>query len=285
MFNMKEYKKYTLIAALIILSVFSLNGCTKRKNNEPVTEEIVKESSGTDSYHDINEDINPHIATTSTPQYEEGNEAEPITNPIEVSTTFSLDDVPDYNGEAILVINNDVPYFNESDLTTECYCDFGTLDELGRTQGSVMVTGKEKLPDGDRGEIGHIKPSGWHQHKYPGIIETEPPYAMQRAHLCMWAMWGDETNVQENLISGFEYFNKQMLENEMIALNYIKGSDYHILYRVTPYYKDDELLARGVLMEAISVEDKGESLRFCRWVYNVQPGLKVDYSTGENEAE
>ncbi len=261
-------KRLTLLLCIILL----LTGCSKTKSQKATEEIILAAASGTDEFKDPNDNVR-----AATPI-----NAEQVKSP----DGFDYKKVPKYTSEPYIVINNDEPYFTEKDLTTKCYRDYGTLDELGRTPATTVVTCYEDLPSGERGSIKDIKPSGWHQNKYPGIVNSEPPEIFNRAHLGMWAMLGNESNIPENLITGTRYFNTEgMLPNETIVLEYIKSTKNHVLYRVTPVYVKKELLARGVLMEAISVEDKGKSLKLCRWAYNVQPGIKIDYKTGENKEE
>jgi hypothetical protein len=268
-------KKKALIITLLILS---LAGCGKRE--QPTTEEILlKGGSKTTDYEDINEKAAEKAA--------EQKIIKPASAGDAVSNHFDYSDIPEYTSDMYIVVNNDIPFFTEGDLTTECYFSYSPLDSLGRCGSSTLVVCKDTLPEEEREDIGKdIKPSGWHQNKYPGIVDSDPPYIFNRAHLGMWAMEGNQSNVPENLITGTRKFNTEaMLPNEMEALEFIKSSDMHLLYRVTPYFEGDDLLARGVLMEAMSVEDKGESFHFCRWAYNVQPGVEIDYSTGENWIE
>ena len=138
------------------------------------------------------------------------------------------------------------------------------------------------MPTEERGSIGQIKPSGWVQEKYPGIVDSEPPYLYNRCHLIAYALTGQNAN-ELNLITGTRYFNVEgMLPFEESVMRYLDKSDNHVLYRVSPYFKDDELLARGVEMEAYSVEDNGEGICFHVFVYNVQPGIELDYKMGES---
>ena len=273
-------KKIKFISLILVLSMLTACGPRRAEAEVTTTEEIVAENSGKDNYRDPNEDI---------PKYEIKEDTATTGEAVEETVgiqEFNGINPDEYDGSPYVIINNDMPYFTEDMLTTENYRDYGTLDSLGRTTRTILVTSREMLPEGDRGEIGHIKPSGWHQTKYEGLVDSEPPYVLNRAHLGMWALIGDESNIQENLISGTRYFNTEgMLPNETIVLNFVKSSDMHILYRVTPYYRGDNLFADGVLMEAMSVEDKGESLHLCRWAFNVQPGVVFDYATGENHAE
>ena len=127
-----------------------------------------------------------------------------------------------------------------------------------------MVVSSEDLPDEERGEIGQFKPSGWHQNKYPGIVDSDPPYVVNRSHLLMWAMTGNDSNRAENLITGTRKFNVEgMLPNETIVLDYVKNSGNHVIYRSTPIFIGSNLLCTGVLMEGRSVEDNGSGLTFC----------------------
>ena len=140
------------------------------------------------------------------------------------------------------------------------------------------------MPTEERGEIGRVKPTGWEQNKYPGIVESDPPYLYHRCHLIAFALTGQNAN-EKNLITGTQYMNTEgMLPWELKVMRYLDGSDTHVLYRVTPFFEGDDLLSRGVEMEAYSVEDRGRDVCFHVFVYNVQPGIGIDYHTGENWA-
>lgn len=153
-------------------------------------------------------------------------------------------------------------------------------DALGRAGPALMLAGPDTLPPGERGPTGLFKPSGWKQNKYPGLVDSEPPYLYNRAHLLMWALSG-LTSEEENLITGTRYMNTEgMLPNELELLSYIRKTGDQVIYRVTPVYRGEDLLASGVLMEAESLKDGG--LSFCVYAYNVQPGVVIDYNTGEN---
>ena len=142
---------------------------------------------------------------------------------------------------------------------------------------------REMMPKEERSEIGSIKPSGWKQNKYPGIVDSDPPYLYNRSHLIAYALTGQNAN-ELNLITGTRHFNAvAMLPYELKVMRYLDHSDNHVLYRVTPYFKAKELVARGVEMEAYSVEDNGDGVCYHVFVYNVQPGIEIDYMTGENK--
>jgi DNA-entry nuclease len=140
------------------------------------------------------------------------------------------------------------------------------------------------MPTEERGEIGMIRPTGWKQNKYPGIVDSDPPYLYHRCHLIAFALTGQNAN-EKNLITGTQYMNTEgMLPWELKVMRYLDGSDNHVLYRVTPFFEGYDLLSRGVEMEAYSVEDNGRDVCFHVFVYNVQPGIAIDYRTGENWA-
>lgn len=194
-------------------------------------------------------------------------------------TTFSLS-MPDYSGEDVLVLNGNTPYFTE--MTTDCFEEYGSLDALGRCTACFACVGKDTMPTEPRGEIGQIKPTGWNQNKYPGIVPTEPAYLMNRCHLLAYCLTAENDN-EKNLISGTRYLNEQMEDYEILVARYIdKYLNNHVMYRVTPVFDGDNLFAKGVLMEAASVED--EEIRFCVFIYNIQPGIIIDYTDGSNKA-
>lgn len=196
---------------------------------------------------------------------------------------FDPSEFPEYSGDAWVAVNDDVPYFTEDELTTETYIHLSELDDLARCGPGMMCAGLETMPEGDRGEIGMVKPSGWVQAKYPDVIEDSPSYLYNRAHILMWALSGINAD-ERGLITGTRYMNIEgMLPNEETVVDYIESTGEHVIYRVTPVFTGDNLLADGVLMEAQSVESDG--LMFCRYAYNVQPGIVIDYATGESHAE
>ncbi len=193
--------------------------------------------------------------------------------------------IPDYSGKDYVVLNGGKPWFNEWDLENISGEHYSVLDELGRCGVAYALLDRSMMPMEERGEIGQIKPSGWVQEKYEGIIDSQPPYLYNRSHLIAYALTGQNAN-ERNLITGTRYMNATtMLPWEEKVMKYLDHSDHHVLYRVTPYFKGKELLARGVEMEAYSVEDRGKDLCFHVFIYNVQPGIVLDYATGESRAE
>lgn len=191
--------------------------------------------------------------------------------------------IPDYSGNDYDVLNNGKPNFNAWDLeniTGEHYSD---LDSLGRCGTAYAMLDRSMMPVEERSNIGQIKPTGWIQMKYEGIVNSKPPYLYNRCHLIAYALTGQNAN-EKNLITGTRYMNvNSMLPWEELVMKYLDQSDAHVLYRVTPYFKGKELLARGVEMEAYSVEDHGDGVCFHVFVYNVQPGIELDYTTGKSK--
>ena len=202
-----------------------------------------------------------------------------IDNGVENIEYVSLLDIPEYIGKPYVYINNNIPFFNESDLTTTSYEKYSELDRLGRCGAAVASIGKDIMPTEERGTIGSVKPSGWHTVRYQGI---DGNYLYNRCHLIGYQLSGENAN-EKNLITGTRYLNvKGMLPFENMVAEYVEETDNHVLYRVTPIFEEDNLLASGVLIEAKSVEDNGKGIQFNVYCYNVQPGIEIDYKTGKS---
>lgn len=198
----------------------------------------------------------------------------------EQQTEISLEDIPEYSDEPYVVINGNEPNFSEDDFTTTSFEKYSDLDELGRCQVAYANIGKDLMPTQERGSISEVKPSGWENKKYD-IVDGK--YLYNRCHLIGFQLTGENAN-KKNLITGTRYLNVTgMLPFENQVADYVKETGNHVLYRVTPIFDGDNLVASGVLMEAESVEDKGEEICFCVYVYNVQPGVTIDYATGESK--
>ena len=196
------------------------------------------------------------------------------------NTYISIEDIPEYSGQIYVTINDNMPYFEESEYTTEAFEEYSELDNLGRCGVAYANICKEILPTEERGDISDVKPTGWVQAKYEG------EYLYNRCHLIGHQLAGEDAN-ELNLITGTRYFNVSgMLPFEDQVAEYIeKNIDNHVLYRVTPVFEGDNLLATGVEIEAYSVEDNGLGVCFNVFVYNVQPGINIDYKTGESFQE
>lgn len=199
--------------------------------------------------------------------------------PTGTDTTVALDDIPAYTGDAYVAVNDNQPYFTESDYTTEAFETYSDLDALGRCGAAYANICVELMPTEERGEIGQVKPTGWHSTKYDCV---DGKYLYNRCHLIGFQLAGENAN-EKNLITGTRYLNIQgMLPFENLVTDYVKETEHHVLYRVTPIFTDDDLVADGVLMEGWSVEDGGEGVCFCVFAYNVQPGVTIDYATGDS---
>lgn len=202
-----------------------------------------------------------------------------VNNSSEVINYNNISEIPEYSGQIYVKVNDNIPYFNEDNYTIEAFEKYSELDEKGRCGVAFANICKEIMPpDGDeRGDISSVKPTGWKQAKYDG------EYLYNRCHLIGYQLSDEDAN-ELNLITGTRYFNTQgMLPFENEVADYIKRhQNNHVLYRVTPIFKGDNLVADGVEIEAYSIEDKGEGVCFNVYVYNVQPGVNIDYRTGES---
>ena len=198
-------------------------------------------------------------------------------------TAFDYNSLPAYSGEAYTVVNDNKPYFYPDYMvpkTYTSYATYGDLDQLGRCTETFAIIGKDIMPTEPRGSIKDVKPTGWKIGKYDFV---NGKYLYNRCHLIGYQLTGENAN-PKNLITGTRYLNVDgMLPFENLIAEYLKSnSQAHVAYRVTPIFIGDELVARGVLMEAMSLEDNGESIMFNVFCYNVQPGVEIDYNTGDN---
>lgn len=195
------------------------------------------------------------------------------------STSYDLESIPEYSGEPYVTIHDNVPFFSEEELTTDAFETYSELDDLGRCGTAYANICEEIMPTEKRGKIGMIKPSGWHTVKYTGI---DGNYLYNRCHLIGYQLSAENAN-EKNLITGTRYLNVTgMLPFENIVADYVNETGNHVLYRVTPIYNQENLVADGVLMEAQSVEN--DDLAFCVYCYNVQPGIEIDYHTGDSKS-
>ena len=206
-------------------------------------------------------------------------EPRPLPEGQTVTDSALLADIPPYGGELSVELSGNVPSFSEEELTTEPFEHYSELDELGRCGAAYANICEELMPTEPRGDIGMIKPTGWHTVKYESV---DGNYLYNRCHLIAFMLAGENDN-EKNLITGTRYFNVEgMLPFEQMVADYVEETGGHVLYRVTPVYQGDNLVASGVKMEAYSVEDAGAGVCFCVYVYNVQPGVEIDYATGES---
>ena len=196
-------------------------------------------------------------------------------------SAITLEEIPEFSSEAYVEINGNIPDFEESELKAKSYETYGRLDALGRCTTCTACIGTDLMPTEKRGAIGEVKPTGWHSDKYNNV---DGHYLYNRCHLIGYQLTAENAN-ERNLITGTRYLNVDgMLPFENEVADYIKETGNHVLYEVTPVFKDAELVARGVHMQAQSIEDGGRGVNFNVYCYNAQPGIVIDYQTGESKA-
>ena len=259
-------KKNTIISLLLGLIV-AFSGCASVQKSKKITDVAKVE------YQTVN-------------TYTGNEEHTPETEIDEISemTDISIDslNIPEYNGKAFIVVNNNKPYFTKKDLTSKSFERYSQLDRLGRCGVAYANIGTDIMPNEERGSIGMVKPSGWHTIRYENV---DGKYLYNRCHLIGYQLSAENANIS-NLITGTRYLNTEgMLPFENMVADYVKETNNHVLYRVTPIFENDNLLASGVLMEGYSVEDDGARICYNVYCYNVQPGIMINYATGESEAE
>jgi DNA-entry nuclease len=195
---------------------------------------------------------------------------------------IDLNSIPPYQGSPYVVINRNVPDFPDSDKTTTSFERYSPLDNLGRCGPAYANVSLDTMPVQKRGPIGSVHPSGWHLAKYPNV---QGHYLYNRCHLLAYELTAENANPR-NLITGTRYLNiRGMLPFENRIAEYVRNTGNHVLYRVTPIFEGNDLVARGVHMEAYSVEDQGQGLSFNIFCYNVQPGITIDYATGNSSSD
>ena len=278
---------FSLVLSIVLLTT----GCASSEDLLEVSSSNVQirtETSQISTNHVVTEEN-----TTNTPVGTEPDETKSDTDSISVTevttivskkpyTTFSLDEIPPFDASPYTIINDNIPYFTNDEITTQSYEYYPELDDLGRCGACIACISLDMMPKNERERIGMIKPSGWQISKYDFI---EGKHLFQRCHLIGYQLTGENANLS-NLITGTRYMNVQgMLPFENKTANYIKSTGNHVMYRVTPVFEGDNLVASGVLMEAYSVEDKGQGLCFNVFCWNSQPGVVIDYATGDNHLD
>ena len=194
--------------------------------------------------------------------------------------SYDIENLPEYDGNSYVIVNDNIPYFKEEEYTTTSFEKYSELDLLGRCGVSSANISKDLMPTEKRGSIGSIKPSGWHTIKYDHI---DGKYLYNRCHLIGYQLTGENAN-EKNLITCTRSMNtKGMLQFENMVTKYIKDTGNHVLYRVTPVFEGNNLVATGVEMEAYSVEDNGKGIKFNVFVYNIEDGIIIDYKTGDSK--
>ena len=221
----------------------------------------------------------PDIQASQSVQTEQGGQFGPADQTAADSRGVTLADIPDYSGDPWVELNNNEPEFEPTDYTVTSYEEYGALDGLGRCTTVMACIGRDLMPTEKRGDISSVRPTGWVQAQYD-FVDGKALY--NRCHLIGFQLTGENAN-DRNLITGTRYLNVDgMLPFENLVADYIKETGNHVLYRVTPVFDGDDLVAQGVQMEAASVEDSGEGVLYNVFCYNVQPGVEIDYATGES---
>lgn len=234
-----------------------------------------------EAYRLFNDDVNDRIEQDDL-EKEEIVKEETIKKPDFKNKTLNKSvNIPTYEGETYTTINGNVPFFKSSEMTTQSFEYYSELDELSRPGVAYANISKEIMPTEKRGSIGMVKPAGWHTIRYDQLISGK--YLYNRCHLIGYQLAGENAN-KKNLITGTRALNVDgMLPFENLVDDFVEKTNYHVLYRVTPIYRDNNLVADGVLIEAKSVEDNGKGLQFNVFVYNVQEGVAINYATGASK--
>lgn len=251
----------------LLTATYLLSGCSNHSITGPGMP-----TDKTSQFHEAIERVAESLATAESSQSQER---------ISTFTTWNgQETVPVYSGEPYTELNGNIPYFTDREKTEDVFEHYSDLDTLGRCGAAYANICKELMPTEKRGEIGMIKPTGWHTVRYDDIISDK--YLYNRCHLIGFQLAGENAN-EKNLVTGTRYMNVDgMLLFENMIADYVKETDNHVLYRVTPIFVGDDLVCRDVEMEAYSVEDNGEGTSFHVFVYNIQPGIEIDYATGDS---
>lgn len=273
---MKKNKRFLPLLFTFLL-VFSIAGCDTKDGSalETASEAVEKQE-----FQKTAEDTDEEKSTEDTQESIQEESHEDIQ---EAVNSFDTASIPAYSGESYVAVNGNVPYFTDSELTSESYESYSDLDSLGRCGVCIASVGQDIMPTEERGSIGSVKPTGWQTVKYNGVVDGN--YLYNRCHLLGYQLTAENANVK-NLITGTRYMNVDgMLPFENMVADYVQETNNHVLYRATPIFEGNNLLASGVLMEAKSVEDGGDGILFCVYCYNVQPGVAINYVDGSSELD
>lgn len=288
----KKQKRLLMISAGVLAAILLICGIGSLFENSDST--IQDTSSQVESVASSSTaDLTTEPEETQPPETEQPTETikpEETPKPTESETpapqvtapVIDLSSIPAFSGDPYVVINDNVPEFTDADLTTTSFETYSSLDSLGRCGVAYASIGKDLMPTEERGSIGQVKPSGWHTVKYD-IVDGK--YLYNRCHLIGYQLTAENANTK-NLITGTRYLNVEgMLPFENMVADYIQETGNHVLYRVTPIFEGDNLIASGVHMEAESVEDKGDGIMFNVYCYNAQPGVSINYASGDSELD
>lgn len=279
-----------VIAAVVFLATRPKNTVPDEPTHgpsSPSSTDVVESTDTPENTSDVTEPTTEPSTKPTTPST--GPTTEPTDPPV-TPTEFDISTLTHnlYDGEnAFIIINNNKPFFTKDEITTKSFETYGELDKLKRCTTCFACVGKDLMPTDDRESISSVYPTGWkyngksNNHQYDWV---EGKYIYNRCHLIGFQLTGENANKQ-NLITGTRYLNIDgMLSFENMIADAVREDNLHVMYRVTPIYIGDNLVAEGLLLEAYSVEDKGETVEFCVFSPNVQPGVTIDYATGQNHA-
>ena len=262
--NLKAQSLLSLVLAFL-LSVALLPGCSSSSEGDTEAQQAAVEQTQQAETQE----------SADQPQEAGGSEPEPAS-----AAVVDLASVPAYSGSPYVELYGNEPQFADSDKARGGFEEYSPLDSLGRCGVAFALIGTETMPTEERGSIGSVKPSGWHTVRYNGVVDGN--YLYNRCHLIGYQLAGENANTK-NLITGTRYLNVEgMLPFEDEVANYVERTGNHVLYRVTPVFDDGNLVASGVQMEAWSVEDGGKGVSFNVFCYNVQPGISINYATGDS---
>lgn len=275
----------TLLLALSMLVGCSLSVDISDAPNREYTESTVsiKTEQGSSAENPTaSTELDPKSDTTAADGVLSGDNEQNGAHSDDIGAEFDFSALPPYSGEPYISVCGGDPDFSENEITSVSYEYYSELDALGRCGVCIASVGQDIMPTEKRGSIGQVKPTGWHTVKYDFV---DGKYLYNRCHLIGFQLTGENAN-KRNLITGTRYLNVEgMLPFENMVADYVKETGNHVMYRVTPIFVGDELLARGVHIEAESVEDGGDGIVFNVFCYNVQPGVVLDYATGEGTAD
>lgn len=275
----KKFKKgyFSLLSLVFLLGIWGV-GCSSNEVTEKGTDTYSLESSVLEETSTVGGVLNFGDGLLEDDVVVDD---EYISNVLD-SDSFDFSSIPEYSGSPYYVVNDNTPFFEESELTTQAFEKYSDLDDLGRCGVCVASVGAEIMPSEERGSIGQVKPSGWHTVKYDCV---DGKYLYNRCHLIGYQLTGENANTK-NLITGTRYLNIDgMLPFENMVDDYVEETGNHVMYRVTPIYEGSNLVASGVLMEGYSVEDNGEGICYNVYCYNAQPGVSINYADGSSSLE
>lgn len=271
---MKSAKMGSLLLALLLTISIVFTGCGDLSSSQ---------SSVPDSTASSTESSSSLVTTNDSSEAEQNGQDSAAqstdSKPQQTTPSVSLANIPAFSNKPYVAVNDNTPFFSSAEFTTTSFEDYSSLDSLGRCGVAYACVGKDLMPTEERGSIGSVKPTGWHTVKYDCV---DGKYLYNRCHLIGYQLSGENANTK-NLITGTRYLNVDgMLPFENMVADYVKETGNHVLYRVTPIFDGNNLVASGVLMEAESIEDKGEGILFCVYCYNNQPGVSISYLDGES---